>query len=271
METVLITGCSSGIGAATARTFLGAGWRVYATARDPADLDALADAGCETAALDVTDPDQIADVVARIDADAGRIDCLVNNAGYGQFGAVEDVPPDRLTAQFDVNVVGPHRLARAVLPHMRVAEGGTIVSISSTLAGVATPGSGPYAASKAALESMSDALRAEVAGHGIDVVLVVPGPVETRFRRRAMRDVEALQRTDSYEAVYDLLEDWNALGSGFAASDPHAVADAVLNAATCSSPPPRTPVGPAARLARYGRFVPVGIRDRVFALLLRLA
>lgn len=270
METVLITGCSSGIGAATARAFLADDWRVYATARDPADIDDLAAAGCETAPLDVTG-DAVEAVVERVMDEAGRIDCLVNNAGYGQFGAVEDVPPERLEAQFAVNVIGPHRLARAVLPHMRAAGTGRIINVSSTLAGVATPGSGPYAASKAALESMSAALRSEVADHGIDVVVVVPGPVETRFRRRAMQEVDGLPRTGAYDSVYGLLEDWEALGGGFAASSPETVAAAILNSATCSSPAPRSTVGPLARLASYGRLVPAGLRDRAFGLLLRLA
>lgn len=269
METVLITGCSSGVGAATARAFLDDGWRVYATARDPDDLDGLAEAGCETAALDVTDGDQIEAVVDRVAREAGRIDCLVNNAGYGQFGPLEDVPPERLATQFDVNVLGPHRLARAVLPHMRAAGQGTIVNVSSTLATVAIPGSGAYAASKAALETASDALRSEVAGPGIDVVVVIPGPVETAFRSRATDELDALTRTNSYEAVYDLLDDWRALGGGIGASSPASVAGTILNAATCADPPARYHVGPAARLASLGRFVPASVRDRTFGLLLR--
>lgn len=116
---VLITGCSSGIGRATAQTFNDNGWHVWATARDPTDVEALAEAGCTTAGLDVTDGDQMTEVVNRLVEVEGRIDCLVNNAGYGQAGAVGDVPLERIHAQFDVNVYGVVRLIKAVLPQMR--------------------------------------------------------------------------------------------------------------------------------------------------------
>ena len=141
-KTVLITGSSSGIGRATAAAFLDEDWTVHATARDTADIEDLAEAGCETHELDVTDDEDVADVVDRVvDAD-GRIDCLVNNAGFGQFGPLEDVPVEDLHAQFDVNVYGPHRMARAVLPHMREQGEGTIVNLSSVSGRVATPGMG---------------------------------------------------------------------------------------------------------------------------------
>ena len=131
MKTALITGTSSGIGRATAAAFLRRDWTVYATARNTDDVADLAEAGCETAELDVTSGADVERVVERVIEETGRIDCLVNNAGYAQYGPVEDVPPDVLHDQFDVNVYGPHRLTRAVLPHMRERRTGTVVNVSS--------------------------------------------------------------------------------------------------------------------------------------------
>ncbi|MFB6134139.1 MAG: SDR family oxidoreductase, partial [Halanaeroarchaeum sp.] len=171
-RTVLITGCSSGIGRATAQAYLDEDWTVYATARNEADLGALDEMGAKTRELDVTKPAQCRAVVDEVVDEQGRLDVLVNNAGYAQFGPLEDVPPRDLHAQFDVNVYGPHRLIRAALPHLRGAGEGTIVNISSVTGRIATPGMGAYAGSKFAIEAMSDALRAEVAQFGIDVVVV---------------------------------------------------------------------------------------------------
>ncbi|MDX1746636.1 MAG: SDR family NAD(P)-dependent oxidoreductase, partial [Halobacteriales archaeon] len=178
---------------------------------------------------------------------------------------------ERLERQFAVNVTGPHRLARAVLPSMREVEQGRIITLSSTLAEVALPGTGAYAASKAALASLTDALRAEVAQYGIAVLQVVPGPVETQFRTRAMNEVEALPRTAAYDTVYDWLDDWNAFGGGFATTAPETVASAILNAATCTDPAPRTSVGTVARASQYVRYLPTGIRDWLVRVLMRLA
>ncbi len=173
-KTVLITGCSSGIGRATALAFADEGWTVYATARDPADIETLEDAGCRTDRLDVTEQDDIDRVVDRILDEEGVISCLVNNAGFGQFGPLEDVPVEQVEKQYDVNVYGPHRLIRAVLPHMRREEEGTIINVSSVAGRVAFPGGSTYCGSKFALEAMSDALRAEVDQFGIDVVVIEP-------------------------------------------------------------------------------------------------
>ncbi|MFB6092045.1 MAG: SDR family NAD(P)-dependent oxidoreductase, partial [Haloquadratum sp.] len=200
-ETVLITGCSSGIGRATARAFLEEDWRVYATARNPADVETLGEAGCEIATLDVTDRDDVDRVVDRIVDEAGHVSCLVNNAGYGQFGPVEDVPTDQVHRQFDVNLYGPHRLVRAVLPQMREQGEGTIVNVSSVAGRVSFPGGGVYAGSKFALEAMSDALRNEVDEYGIDVVVVEPGPVESNFDDRVEREIHGGDAGESGEGA----------------------------------------------------------------------
>ena len=191
-STALVTGCSSGIGYETARALLADGWRVYATARsrDRDGLEALADRGADIAALDLTEPDDVERVVERIREEAGGVDCLVNNAGYGQFGPIEDVPTDRLEHQFAVHCFGPHRLIRAVLPGMRKRGRGRIVTVTSAADRLALAGIGGYTASKWAMASLSDALRQELAGSSVEVVVVQPGIVATPFYDRAVLAVE---------------------------------------------------------------------------------
>ncbi|MFB6132780.1 MAG: SDR family oxidoreductase [Halanaeroarchaeum sp.] len=268
-RTALVTGCSSGVGRATARAYLAEDWTVYATARNTDDLTDLANAGAETLELDVTRPAQCRDVVETVVEESGRLDVLVNNAGYAQFGPLEDVPTRELHRQFDVNVYGPHRLIRAALPHMREAEEGTIVTVSSVAGRVATPGMGAYAGSKFALEGMSDALRAEVRSFGVDVVVVEPGPVESDVRERARSAGQQLDATDAYRSLYDSYEDYTALG-GTGSVSPEAVAAVILEAGVSTDPQPRYAVGTVAEYGLIGRFLPDEWRDRLFSILQRL-
>lgn len=270
-KTVLITGSSSGIGRATAEAFLDEGWEVYATARNPADVETLGDRGCSIATLDVTEDDDVGRVVDRIIDEQGRIDCLVNNAGYAQFGPIEDVPVDAVARQFDVNVYGPHRLTRAVLPHMRRRREGTIVNVSSVAGRLSFPGGGVYCGSKFALEGMTDALRAEVDEYGVDAVLIEPGPVETAFTDRASEELDDVERSGAYESFYEVFEDTQAIGGGGpGAVPPERVAEDIVDAASSTKPASRVPVGALARASVLGRFVPDAARDRVFSLLDRL-
>ncbi|WP_251330010.1 SDR family oxidoreductase [Haloplanus pelagicus] len=270
-KTVLITGCSSGIGRATAEAFLDAEWGVYATARNPADVETLGDRGCTVAKLDVTEDDDVDRVVNRVLDEQGRIDCLVNNAGYAQFGPIEDVPVEAVHRQFDVNVYGVHRLTRAVLPHMRRRREGTIVNVSSVAGRLSFPGGGVYSGSKFAVEAMTDALRAEVDEYGIDAVLIEPGPVDTAFTQRAEEEIDGVERSGAYESFYDVFEDTQAIGGGGpGAVSPDRVAEDVLNAASSTKPASRIPVGTLARVSVLGRFVPDRLRDRAFGLLDRL-
>jgi NAD(P)-dependent dehydrogenase (short-subunit alcohol dehydrogenase family) len=271
-KTALITGCSSGIGRATAWAFLDDDWTVYATARNPADVQKLGEhEACDINTLDVTDDEDVERVVDRLMEREGRVDALVNNAGYGQHGPVEDVPVELLHEQFDVNVYGPHRLARAVLPHMREAGDGTIVNVSSVAGRIVAPGMGAYSGSKHAMEALSDALRLETERFGVDVVVVQPGPVETQFRSRVSDELERYDRTDAYDDIYEFQEDASLLGGdGPFAVSPEDVADTILEAAVSPSPDARYPVGRFAEYAMLARLLPDGVRDAAFGLLRKL-
>lgn len=267
-RTVLITGSSSGIGRATAAGFLDEGWTVYATARNPEDVSELAERdGCRAAELDVTVDHEVDRVVDRMLEETGRIDCLVNNAGYGQYGPVEDVSVDTMRRQFEVNVYGPQRLMRAVLPHMRRREDGTIVNVSSAGGRIAFPGGGAYCGSKFALEAVSDSLRNEVRQYGIDVVLIEPGPAQTGFVDRVDDEFERLDRSGAYEEFYEDLGDATLLASeGVLTVTAEEVAAEIVNAASATKPPTRVPVGIIAKAAELGRFVPDWALDRFWTL-----
>jgi NAD(P)-dependent dehydrogenase (short-subunit alcohol dehydrogenase family) len=269
MEKVaLITGCSSGIGDATARSLLDEEWTVVATARDTTDITDLAGAGCDAVELDVTKPAQCENVVDDVVERHGRLDCLVNNGGYAQLGPLEDVPTRSVHRQFDVNVYGPHRLVRAALPHMRHRGDGTIVNVSSVAGRVATPGMGAYNGSKFALEGMSDALRGEVAQYGVDVVLVEPGPVETSFAERAESHVERLDSRGAYENIYEFFEDASAV-NGVGAVPPERVADVITEAAVSTDPEARYPVAKPGKYGVMARFLPESWLDSLYGLALK--
>src|SRR3954462_13215535 len=185
---VLITGCSTGIGHATAARLAGGAWTVYATARRPETLDDLAAAGCRTLALDVTDE---ASMAAALDAVEGGVGVLVNNAGYSLSGALETLPMESVRRQFETNVFGLLRLTQLVLPGMRRAGRGTVVNLSSMGGRLVFPGGGAYHATKFGVEALSDALRMEVHGFGIDVICVEPGLIRTEFGTTAASGVAA--------------------------------------------------------------------------------
>lgn len=178
---VLITGCSSGIGRDLAHRLAGAGYRVAATARRPESLENLA--ATLNLALDVQNPASVAGAVEQVIERFGRIDVLVNNAGYSQVGALEEVNDDLLQQVFDVNLFGPMRVIRPVVAHMRRQRSGRIIQVSSVAGWVAMPLTGAYCGTKFALEAMSDSLRLELMPFGVDVVLVEPGTIRTEFHQ----------------------------------------------------------------------------------------
>lgn len=194
---ILITGCSSGIGAATAQRLAGKGHLVYATARRPETLTGPAAAGCRTAALDVTDEASMMAAVDAIVAEHGRVGALVNNAGYGEYGAIEDVPMDKVRQQFETNVFGLVRMTQLVLPSMRQARAGRIVNIGSVGGRLTFPYGGCYHATKHAVEALSDALRFEVAPFGIQVSLFEPGTIATEFGATATSTLADATSPDS--------------------------------------------------------------------------
>ncbi|MDS0220312.1 SDR family oxidoreductase [Haloarcula sp. S1AR25-5A] len=259
---VLLTGAASGIGAATARAFADDGWTVYATdieSEFPADIRER----CRCLALDVTDDAQIEAVIDRIIEEAGQIDCLVNNAGYGVAGPIEDVASDAVRQQFDVLVHGPHRLAQAVLPKMR-EHGGRIITVSSVLGHTASPGLGAYSAGKAAVESLTDALRIEVAGEDdIHVSLVEPAWVDTGFSDSARGSLPDGDRMPAYDRTYDALETGWTLTGGPLATTPETVAATVLAAATDAAPKARYPVGAFATFVRWTHWLPARLQDPI--------
>ena len=197
-RTALVTGASSGIGEDTARRLQALGCIVYGAARRTDRLQALAAGGIRPLAMDVTDDASMTAGVNRILEETGRIDVLVNNAGYGSYGAIEDVPIDEARRQFEVNVFGLGRLTQLVTPHMRTQGSGTIINISSMGGKLTTPLGGWYHATKYAVEALSDALRMELRPFGIDVVVVEPGAIRTAWWPIAADHLEATAEGSAY-------------------------------------------------------------------------
>jgi NAD(P)-dependent dehydrogenase (short-subunit alcohol dehydrogenase family) len=251
---VLITGCSSGIGHAAALRLVRAGrWTVYATARRSSSLSALAAAGCRTLDLDVTDDVSMQRAVQAIEEAHGALGALVNNAGYSQSGAVEAVPIARVRAQFETNVFGLLRLTQLVLPEMRRARAGRIVNIGSMGGRLVFPGGGVYHATKYALEALSDALRFEVRGFGVQVVLIEPGLIRTGFGDAATAALRGVENLDSYGAfhaeVARLTKEASERGvTSRLAGTADDVAATIEKALTSPSPRARYTVSPSAAL-----------------------
>jgi NAD(P)-dependent dehydrogenase (short-subunit alcohol dehydrogenase family) len=186
-KAVLITGCSTGIGRATAERLAVGGWKVYATARRLESIADLAAKGCETLALDVTDEASMEAAVKHVEDAEGAVGVLINNAGYSQSGAVETVPMDEVRRQFETNVFGLVRMCQLVLPGMRRQRWGRIVNLSSMGGRLVFPGGGLYHGTKYAVEAISDALRFEVRDFGVDVILIEPGLIKTEFGETAAK------------------------------------------------------------------------------------
>ncbi|HXH80104.1 SDR family NAD(P)-dependent oxidoreductase [Nocardioides sp.] len=248
-RTVLITGCSTGIGHATALRLACAGHTVHATARRIDSLAALEEAGCHVSELDVTDEASMSAAVTRVVEQHGAVDALVNNAGYSQSGAVETIEPDDLRRQFETNVFGLVRMCQLTLPSMRAQGSGRIVNISSMGANFVFPGGGAYHATKYAVEALSDALRFEVSGFGIGVTLVQPGLIRTGFAATAGASLpstpapyEEFNRTVA-RATAEVYEKGPLARLG---GEPDVVARAVEKAITARRAPVRVRVTPSA-------------------------
>jgi NAD(P)-dependent dehydrogenase (short-subunit alcohol dehydrogenase family) len=270
-RSVLVTGSSSGIGRATAERFAARGWRVFASMRRPeagAPLRELAASKgwrLSTPALDVTDDASVAAAVgALLEETGGRLDVLVNNAGYYAWGPLEETTPDELRAQLETNVIGVLRVTRAVLPAMRARRAGAVVTLGSLSGLVALPVVGPYHASKWALEGMIEAWRLELAPFGVRMALVEPGPFDTSFY--ANDRFAAASRPDG--PYGGLVEAYRRRLAGLPrAKNLAPVVDAIERAATSTHPRLRWPVGPTSLSVRLRPFVP----DRLYEFIMRLA
>jgi NAD(P)-dependent dehydrogenase (short-subunit alcohol dehydrogenase family) len=248
---VLITGCSSGIGRAAAVRLHRAGLPVYASARNPESVADLAAQGIRTLQLDVTDEASLAAAVKAVTEEHGAVGALVNNAGSGVHGAVEDVPLDAARGSFETNLFGAWRLTQLVLPGMRAQRAGRIVNISSILGRFSPPGGAVYQATKHALEAHSEALRREVAPFGIKVSMIQPATVRTQFFATALMQFAGASDS-AYQGFYDKLASWaievheGKNTAGKHAVTPEKVAEAIGHAVLDPRPRSRYPVGPLA-------------------------
>ena len=268
---VLITGCSSGIGRAAALSLHNAGFTVYATARRTETLAELRDPGLRTLALDVTDEQSMTTAVAAVEADAGAVAVLINNAGYGLYGPVEQLPMAEIRRQFETNFFGLVRLTQLVLPGMRRRGRGRILNVSSMGGRITLPGGAFYHASKYAVEALSDALRMEVAQFGIDVVPIEPGPVKTPWNDVAAGSLS----TAGAAAGGDAYRDYKAaVGASFGrvqgglfgrlGSTPEDIAKVITQAVTARRPRARYLINPVAKsLVAMNRVLPARACDSV--------
>lgn len=234
----LITGVSSGFGRALAEHALQAGHRVVGTVRNETarqDFEALAPGRAFARLLEVTDADAITALVTHIEADIGAIDVLVNNAGYGHEGVLEESTLAELRQQFEVNVFGPAALIKAVLPHMRARRRGHILNITSMGGFITLPGIAWYCGSKFALEGISEVLATEVAGFGIHVTAVAPGSFRTDWAGRSM--VRSPRAIEDYDALFDPIRSAREAKSGQQLGDPAKAAQAMLQLIDSPTPP----------------------------------
>jgi NAD(P)-dependent dehydrogenase (short-subunit alcohol dehydrogenase family) len=266
---VLVTGCSTGIGSATALALARAGFATWTTARRPATLADLEAAGCRTLRLDVTDEESRAHAVGTVEAEHGHVAVLVNNAGYCQPGAIEETPLAAYRAQFEVNIFGLIRMCQLVLPRMRAAGGGTIVNLGSGAGLVTPPLSSAYAMSKYALEALSDSLRFETRRFGIRTVLIEASAVNTSFTDTLESLMPAHAPDSPYETVTTNVLSFarREAGNGI---PPERVAQVIVRAVQSQHPKARYKVGSQSRIAPLARRA-LGDRawDKVMARLVR--
>ena len=243
-KTALVTGASSGIGEATALKLNDLGFTVYGAARRTDRLQPLAARGITPLAMDVTNEDSMRAGVDRIVAETGRVDVLVNNAGYGSYGAIEDLPLSEARRQFDVNVFGAARLAQLVLPHMRAQRSGTMVTSSSMGGKIYTPLGGWYHATKFAIEALSDCLRLETRPLGINVVVIEPGGIKTEWGDIAAAHLHQVSGNGAYaDQAAAMAKSLGSEANARRASSPSVIANAIGKAVTAERPKTRYAVG----------------------------
>ena len=247
-KVALVTGGSSGIGEATALKLQELGYTTYAAARRVQRMEHLTTTGIRPLAMDVTDEESMESGVKHILAEEGRIDVLVNNAGYGSYGALEDVPMSEARSQFEVNVFGAARLIQLVLPHMREQRSGTIINITSMGGKIYTPLGAWYHATKFALEALSDCLRMEVEPFGINVVVIEPGGINTEWGGIAAEKLRTVSGSGPYaDQAGAVAESLTSETNRRRQSPPTVIANAIARAVTAHRPKTRYAVGYGAR------------------------
>ena len=261
-KTAFVTGASAGIGEATARALLAAGYRVFAGARRLDHMAGLAAAGATLLKLDLTDDVSIVAAVNTIKNEAGRIDVLVNNAGYGSYGALEDVPVDEGRRQFEVNAFGLARLCQLVLPMMRAQRSGKIVNVTSIGGKIWEPLGAWYHATKFAVEGLSDCLRVEVAPFGVDVIVIEPGAIRTEWAGIARDGLLQMSGGSAYAELAKRHARMLATAdTSSLASPPEVVARTIVRAVTARRPKTRYATGGGARTILFLRKI---LPDRMF-------
>lgn len=244
----LVTGASSGIGEATVERLLAQGFIVYAGARRVDRMAGIEQRGAHTLSLDVTDDASMTDAVGQILQERNRIDVLVNNAGYGSYGSVEEVPLEEARRQFEVNVFGLARLTQLVLPSMREKRSGRIINVSSIGGRIYEPLGAWYHATKFAVEGLSDSLRLEVAPFGIDVTIIQPGPIRTEWNTIARDSMVSVSGEGPYaEVARRMRATYEKIDGGRTAGTPEQVAEAIVRAATARRPKTREAVPASAK------------------------
>ncbi len=261
-EIVLVTGASSGIGEATVKRLLKKGFVVYAAARRIERMSDLEELGAKIIELDVTDDRSMIDCVTYINKVEGQIDVLVNNAGYGSYGALEDVPSNEAQRQFDVNVFGLARMSQLVLPKMRENRSGKIINISSIGGKIHIPLGSWYHATKYAVEGLSDCLRTEVKEFGVDVVLVQPGIIKTEWADITVDNLRKTSGHGAYKKQTDLQikSMQTAYGNSSNYSQPDVVAKTIEKSIISKRPNSRYTIGKMSYLVTLRRFM----SDRLF-------
>jgi NAD(P)-dependent dehydrogenase (short-subunit alcohol dehydrogenase family) len=262
VKTALVTGASSGIGEETVKGLLAAGYIVYAGARRVDRMEPLRTAGAVLLSLDVTDDASMNNAVQTMLKDTGRIDVLVNNAGYGSYGALEDVPLDEARRQFDVNIFGLARLTQLVLPTMRAQQSGRIVNISSVGGKLGEPFGSWYHATKFAVEGLSDSLRMELRQFGIDVVVIQPGAIISEWNRIARDGLMKFSGEGGYrDSARAYVKFMKSADEGRLPSPPSVVAKTIVKAVQARRPKTRYATGGGAKPVLFLRRV---LSDRAF-------
>lgn len=262
----LITGCSSGIGRELAQQLVQLGWKVYAGARNPDSLQALASERFIPLQLDVNAPEQLVQCFTRLEQEAGRLDLLVNNAGYGAMGPVVEMPLDQVRQQFETNVFAPLALTQIMLPLLQQAEGGLVVNMGSISGIVTTPFSGAYCATKAALHSLSDALRMELAPFGIRVVTIQPGAIQSEFGNNAERSLAATLPAESRYRTLRPYIDARARASQENSTPTVKFVQELIKTIALDPPPPERRIGNGSTLLpMLRRILPLRLLDRILS------